>query len=549
MEQFKTEKKTMAALSLLFALMMSVPFLVPHCGWVALFGFVPLLCMDKIATDCGIRKVWMWHYSAFVAWNAITTFWVCNATVGGGIFAVLANAFQMSVVFGLFRLSKKVFKGTVPYIFLAAAWIAWERYYLTSAQISWPWLVLGNSFARTLGLAQWYEFTGTLGGSLWVWVSNLSIFGLMCALSEGTFFNWNIKGKVAATGLSALAIFAPMAISLAIWNTYEESDEPLTVGILQPNIDPYHKFERLSQDQQNAILNDQLDRLLSGRDSLDRSPMLVLAPETFTNDVVVGDIGSSRTWRRFDEALSGYHGVNMIFGASSYEFIQSPTRPSKTARPAGDDYWTESHNSALIIDGTKRKQIFHKSKLVVAVEMTPYPGFFCKIDDMLGGVMGRCTGQDEISLLDVKADGVEIPVGCAVCYESIYGEYCTGYVKKGARLLAVITNDSWWGDTPGYRQHLSYSSLRAIELRRDIARCGNSGISAFIDQRGRIIEKGPWWEKTVMQGTMNLNDRITFFAENGDIVGRICSMLFALLAVAMGVRLFIRRGDGSRDIR
>lgn len=549
MEQYKTEKKTMAVLVLLFALMMSVPFLVPHCGWVALFGFVPLLCMDKIATDCGLRRVWLWHYSAFVIWNALTTFWVCNATVGGGIFAILANAFQMSVVFGLFRLSKKVFKGTVPYIFLAAAWIAWERYYLTSAQISWPWLVLGNSFARTLTLAQWYEFTGTLGGSLWVWASNLAIFGLMNVLSEGTFFNWNIKAKAASIVGAVLVIFAPIAISVGIWNSYEESSEPLKVGILQPNIDPYHKFEKLSQNQQNAILNEEMDQLLSDRDSLDRSPMLILAPETFTNDVVVDQIPSSRTWSRFNGELSRYHGVNMIFGASSYEFIPSESRPSKTARPAGDGYWSESHNSALIIDGTGRQQIFHKSKLVVAVEMTPYPGFFCKIDDMLGGVMGRCIGQDEISLLDVKADGAEIPVGCAICYESIYGEYCTGYVRKGARLMTVITNDSWWGNTPGYRQHLSYSSLRAIELRRDIARCGNSGISAFIDQRGRIIEKGPWWEKAVMQGTMNLNDKVTFFVENGDIAGRICSMVFALMAVAMGVRLFLRRKDGSRNIR
>lgn len=549
MEQYKTEKKTMAVLVLLFALMMSVPFLVPHCGWVALFGFVPLLCMDKIATDCGLRRVWLWHYSAFVIWNALTTFWVCNATVGGGIFAILANAFQMSVVFGLFRLSKKVFKGTVPYIFLAAAWIAWERYYLTSAQISWPWLVLGNSFARTLTLAQWYEFTGTLGGSLWAWASNLAIFGLMNVISEGTFFNWNIKAKAASIVGAVLVIFAPIAISVGIWNSYEESSEPLKVGILQPNIDPYHKFEKLSQNQQNAILNEEMDQLLSDRDSLDRSPMLILAPETFTNDVVVDQIPSSRTWSRFNGELSRYHGVNMIFGASSYEFIPSENRPSKTARPAGDGYWSESHNSALIIDGTGRQQIFHKSKLVVAVEMTPYPGFFCKIDDMLGGVMGRCIGQDEISLLDVKADGAEIPVGCAICYESIYGEYCTGYVRKGARLMTVITNDSWWGNTPGYRQHLSYSSLRAIELRRDIARCGNSGISAFIDQRGRIIEKGPWWEKAVMQGTMNLNDKVTFFVENGDIAGRICSMVFALMAVAMGVRLFLRRKDGSRNIR
>lgn len=542
MEQFKTEKKTMAVLVLLFALMMSVPFLIPHCGWVALLGFVPLLCMDKIATDCGMKRIWPWHYTAFVLWNAATTFWVCNATVGGGIFAILANSFQMSLVFGSFRLCKKVFRGTVPYVFLAAAWIAWERYYLNSAQISWPWLVLGNSFARTVSLAQWYEYTGTLGGSLWVWLSNLSIFGIMVSLSDGSFFRWNVKAKVAEGAGTMIIIFAPIAVSLSIWNSYEESCEPLAVGILQPNIDPYQKFQRLTQDQQNAILDGQLRHMLSQRDSSDRSPMLILGPETFTADVIADDIeSSSKTWRRFNGTLSGYKGVNMIFGASSVDFIPSKVQPSRTARPAGDGWWRESHNSALIADGTDRTQIFHKSKLVVAVEMTPYPGLFCKIDDMLGGVMGRCIGQDEISLLDVKADGVDIPVGCAVCYESIYGEYCTGYVRKGARALAVITNDSWWGNTPGYRQHLSYSSLRAIELRRDIARCGNSGISAFIDQRGRILDKGPWWEQAEMTGTINLNDRLTVFAQTGDMVGRVCVMLFALLFLAMLVRLFLKR--------
>lgn len=542
MEQFKTEKKTMAVLVLLFALMMSVPFLIPHCGWVALLGFVPLLCMDKIATDCGMKRIWPWHYTAFVLWNAATTFWVCNATVGGGIFAILANSFQMSLVFGSFRLCKKVFRGTVPYVFLAAAWIAWERYYLNSAQISWPWLVLGNSFARTVSLAQWYEYTGTLGGSLWVWLSNLSIFGIMVSLSDGSFFRWNVKAKVAEGAGTMIIIFAPIAVSLSIWNSYEESCEPLAVGILQPNIDPYQKFQRLTQDQQNAILDGQLRHMLSQRDSSDRSPMLILGPETFTADVIADDIeSSSKTWRRFNGTLSGYKGVNMIFGASSVDFIPSKVQPSRTARPAGDGWWRESHNSALIADGTDRTQIFHKSKLVVAVEMTPYPGLFCKIDDMLGGVMGRCIGQDEISLLDVKADGVDIPVGCAVCYESIYGEYCTGYVQKGARALAVITNDSWWGNTPGYRQHLSYSSLRAIELRRDIARCGNSGISAFIDQRGRILDKGPWWEQAEMTGTINLNDRLTVFAQTGDMVGRVCVMLFALLFLAMLVRLFLKR--------
>ena len=191
----KRENILLWGLVVLFAVLMSVPFLVPHTGFLALIGLVPLLCMERIATALGKKKIWIYHYSAFVLWNAITTFWVCNATVGGGLFAIFANAFQMSLIFGLFRLSKKKFTGILPYIFLMVTWIAWERFYF-DAEISWPWLVLGNSFARTTGAIQWYEFTGTLGGSLWIWLSNLGIFGMMAALSDGSWSTFNKKAKI-----------------------------------------------------------------------------------------------------------------------------------------------------------------------------------------------------------------------------------------------------------------------------------------------------------------------------------------------------------------
>ena len=125
----KKENTIIWGLIALFAILMSIPFLIPHTGFLALFGFIPLLCMDRIATMMEKKRVWAYHYSAFVLWNAITTFWVCNATVGGGLFAIFANAFQMSVIFGLFRWSKKRFSGALPYIFLMVAWIAWERFY------------------------------------------------------------------------------------------------------------------------------------------------------------------------------------------------------------------------------------------------------------------------------------------------------------------------------------------------------------------------------------------------------------------------------------
>ena len=541
----KKENLILWGLVVIFAIMMSVPFIIPHTGIISLFGIIPLLCMERIADLSGKKRIWPYHYSAFVLWNTFTTFWVCNATIGGGIFAILANSLQMSLVFGLFRISKKKFSGSLPYIFLAMAWIAWERFYF-DAEISWPWLVLGNSFARTTWAIQWYEMTGALGGSLWIWACNLGLFGLLVSLSDGSFFTWNLKAKTASmTGYLAILI-APLIISASIGKNYMDSmdsPEQLDVLIIQPNIDPYNKFEAMTQDQQNAILEEKMEIALKERkEDSTAAPLLVLSPETFTRDIICGEYTRSRTWRRFTSFLKDYPNVSMLFGASSFEYIRSDERPTATARHINEGLWVESHNSALMTDGTGRTEIFHKNKLVVGVEHTPYPVIFCRLDDMLGGVMGRCVGQGDVTLLNVNStDGSSVPVGCAICYESVYGEYYTEYVRKGARAMAIITNDAWWGNTPGYRQHLSYASLRAIETRRAIARCANTGISAIITPSGKILQPTPWWEPAVIDSHIPLREDITFYVSHGDITGRICTFLFMLLLLAMVVRFVTRR--------
>ena len=526
-----------------FVLLMSAPFLVKGCGWLALLGFVPLLCMERLASGQGARHFWWWHYGTFAAWNFVTTFWVCNATVGGGIFAALANALQMSLVFGAFRwVKRRMNRATaVPYLFLAAAWIAWEKYYLTVAQISWPWLVLGNAFAGTVRLVQWYEFTGALGGSLWIWASSLSVFGLMVALSDGRFSGrWNGKARAAALLGTALVLFGPMVCSAIIWNRYEEvSEGKIPVVIAQPDFDPYNKFGGMTQDQQTAVL---LGQFAQGLKDLEKDSVrtagapgvLLLAPETFTSDILCNDIPSSRTFQRFRSFLQEHPEAEILFGASSWTRYEQVSRPSANARKMGDGDWYETHNSALIVDSAGRFGLYQKSKLVPGVEMLPYPTVLGPIDDkLLGGVAGRCVGQESVSNLMFRQS---VPVGCAVCYESVYGEHCASYVRAGARLLTVITNDAWWGDTPGYRQHLNYARLRAIETRRDIARCGNTGISAFIDQKGRILSRTAWWEPAVLRGVVNLSSRETFFVRAGDLVGRICVLLTVLLFAAALIR-------------
>lgn len=523
------DKLNLWTLSALSALLLSIPWLVPHTGWLALVGFVPLLVAQDIASAKGIRRFWIWHYSCFVLWNAITTFWVWNATAGGAVFAILANALQMSLVFGAFRLSKKKLGGPLPYIFLVAIWMAWEWWYLQKAEISWPWLVLGNAFARSTHLVQWYSVTGTLGGSLWVLVSNLAIF---CLIRSRRRLGW----AVASLALVAL----PIATSLVMYSHYEERSEgSVDVVIAQPNFDPYQKFESMTQAEQNEVLVSQFTS-----QAVDSSQVLFLGPETFTSDIRTDNPGQSPTLRAFTTFLKTCSPRSTILaGASTYDLYSTRSAPTPLAYEWGDG-WLVSHNTALTIDTTGHPEFYHKSKLVVGVELTPYPRIFVPLDKWLSklmgmrSLMGRCVGQPEVSLLHC-CDSV--PLGCAVCYESVYGEHCAKYVRKGAKALTVITNDAWWGNTPGYRQHLSYSCLRAIETRRDIARCGNTGISCFIDQKGDILSESQWWERQTLCGSINLNSEQTVFARTGDLVGRVCVLMFLLLAALLLVRLFVPR--------
>mgnify|MGYP002622705108 CR=1 FL=1 len=527
-------------LTLVFTALMSLPFLVEGAGWTALFGLVPLLEMEYISHRDGTRHFWLWSYLALVLWNAVTTWWVGNATVGGAVFAVLANALQMELVFAAFRFVRRRTGGAFPYIFLAAAWIAWERYYLAAAEISWPWLVLGNAFAGTTSLAQWYEYTGHLGGSLWVWMSNLAIFDMLHFFRDGRWKAFNIPTKVFSVCSSAVFIIGPVVCSLALGaHLRGESVDPVDVVIVQPDFDPYQKFQSMSQAQQNDVFIDLAEKGLS--EFPDDSPVLVLAPETFTGDIVTSRIPQSPTFRTFQEFLHRHGNANILFGASTYDVADY--RTSILAREYGD-MWLTSHNSAIMTDSTGRHDLFHKSKLVVGTELTPYPRFFVPLENLLGGdLMGKCVGQDEVTTLDFRACGKSYTLGSVICYESVYGEYCTQYVRKGAQLLAVITNDAWWGDSPGYRQHLNYSRLRAIETRRDIVRCANTGISAFIDRKGNITSASPWWERTVMTGKANLSDRETFFVRHGDFVGRISVFAAALLFLGA----LLRRGrNGNR---
>ena len=559
-------------LALTSAIMLSLPFLLPHMGLIALFAFVPLLAAEDIATQNGKRHFWIYYYSTFLIWNLATTYWIYNATLPGMIAAVLLNALQMAIVFRLFRWMRSLTQGFLPYLFLIVGWLAWEHAYF-NWDVSWPWLVLGNSFATSIKTIQWYEYTGTLGGSLWVLLVNTLIFRLMKLKVQGS--------SVKLSALSAaLVIVLPIVASHIIFYKYKEPffDPSSSSGsrqftLLQPNIDPYtDKFYGMTQSQQNNLLLDLSRRALDNNrvgaavtkvaDTIQykRKPApsyFILAPETFIsrrpliNEDIPQDNPSFTRFRDYIQEINGTgKNFNMIIGAVTDDFYYGynqldkdglPIPPTETARYLEQgNLWYDRANTAIFIDSKGEYEFYHKSKLVVLVESTPYKKFFNLMGRFaidLGGAIGSYATQKEREVF-VTEDSVKI--GTAICYESVYGDYYREYILKGAQVMSIITNDGWWGDTPGYHQHLSYASLRAIETRRSIARCANTGISAFINQRGEIIAQTEWWKPAYLSASLPLNDKLTLFVRHGDIAGRVSQfvfVLFLLMGTAARIRL------------
>ena len=110
-------------------------------------------------------------------------------------------------------------------------------------------------------------------------------------------------------------------------------------------------------------------------------------------------------------------------------------------------------------------------------------------------------------------DGVKVaPV---ICYESIYGDYVSDYVGDGAQWLAVVTNDAWWRNTAGHKQHFSYAKLRAIEQRKWVGRAANTGISGFINPVGESELESVWYQGRADRCDVPLAD-IVYSADMGD---------------------------------
>jgi apolipoprotein N-acyltransferase len=516
-------------LALLSALLLSLPWYESFSGLLLLVAFVPLLVVEHDFAKSNRRGFWKYAWLCLLLWNAATTWWIYNATPFGMAGAFIGNSAQMLLVVWLFHVIKKRAGSAVGYAAFVALWLAWEWFYF-DAEITWPWLTLGNGFAKDIKLVQWYELTGALGGSLWALLCNLLVFFIL-QKQRAVFPNLRAMRRTARVEAILLAalIAVPCGYSIVRFYTYKEAENPCRVAILQPNIDPFNdKFGGLSAQEQQDIIFAQAESVAS--DSVD----YVIAPETaMENSLWENSLEQNRLMLRLKSFCAQRPNVSFVTGATTFYLFNEDEDAPPTARfMKNSNRRYEVYNAALQIDSSGRVQRYHKSKLVVGVEMLPYPKYLNKIIGKfainLGGISGGLGTQKE--RVAFASSNQKFKAGVAICYESIFGQFYTEYIKKGANVMMIITNDGWWRDTPGHRQHLRYASLRAIETRRSIARSANTGISAIINQRGEIVQRTLWWAHTTLSAQINANEHVTPYVKYGDVIGRMAGIA-ALLAL------------------
>ena len=525
-------------LSLISALLLSISWPTYGIPFFIFFAFVPLLLMEQeISKFSKINKkgwvVFGLTYLAFFIWNVVTTGWLYHAKNPDGNNSLLAvaipvivNSLLMSLVFQLYYWYKKVRGTYFGLVFFVAIWLSFERFHL-NWEFTWPWLNLGNAFSEYPQLIQWYDTIGATGGSFWILLINVFAFYTLRIWQAGRIR----KDLVKNISILVAIIVLPLLISIYKYNSYQEKPVgEVTTLLLQPKLDPY--TEKYSKDSLQI-----LGELLSLAEENSKTKVdFFIAPETaFPGNGSLSENGFNKsTSIAIAKEFLGKHPQSIFLtGASTHKFLFDEAETQDYSTEIQEGVWVNSYNSALQIIPNQNVEVYHKAKLVPGVEIFPYIRYLKPIlgDAMLdfGGANSSLGIDKERKVFSNKFNKAKMaPI---ICYESIYGEYVTDYVKNGANLLAIMTNDSWWDNTEGHKQLLSYARLRAIETRREIVRAANSGISAHINARGDILQDTFYDDRTALLVKANLLEEKSIYTKIGDLISRIAIFVLGFLII------------------
>ena len=486
------------------------------------FAWVPLLWLEAGFASAG-RFFWV-SWLNMLIWNAGTTWWIWNSTGPGAVGAIMANSLLMVFPLMAFRYTRRRAGEVAGYLSFIFYWLTFE-YIHHNWELSWPWLTLGNAFSLHPEWVQWYEYTGTTGGSLWILLFNvLVVYKWRKGNGHNSWYAW-----------PALVMMAPILISLLIHPEKHAPQATATspnVVVVQPNVEPYTEKFNTPPEQLVASL------ISLSESAIDSNTRMLVWPETaIPAQAWEHKMMENPVFQPVYDFVKKHPRILLVTGIDSYKYWGAENPGTFSIRQMNDGSYYEAFNTAMGVDSNLQPQLYHKAKLVPGVEALPsWLGFMGSLFDEFGGISGALGRSNKAEVFSSTASPYKpAPI---ICYESIYSNYATEYVRNGANVFTIITNDGWWGQTPGYRQHMSMARLRAVESRMWVARSANTGISCFIDPAGEVMQPQPWDTKAAIKMTLPVNGHHTFYVQHGDWMSRLAwpiAVLLFIFAVLKGI--------------
>lgn len=439
-------------------------------------------------------------------------FWLRGLSLLLSLYLALHFAFWSYVV-GLIRPANFVtsWRNLLAAFLGASAWVAheWTRGWLFGG---FGWNGLGVVLHGQWPLIQIAEFTGVTGLSFVIAFANViaittPIRLFLEARTHRMRPHWDVNFTMLA--IIGLLVFG--------WHVAQNPhpSTPLRVAAVQADIPQREKFD----PQFTAKIFDQFTRLSAIALQTNPPPDLLIWPES-----AMPGAWEDQQIYRFVFDLSGSTKTDLLLG-----IVDIPIEEDHT------------YNAALLVSGRdQHTQIYRKIHLVPFGEYIPLRRSF----PLFAAIAGRWVAGDFDAGKDYtvfRLTNGEVQVAPLICFEDTVGDLVRHFVEQGANLLVNLTNDGWFLRSSGSKQHLANSVFRCVETRRAMVRAGNTGVTCFVNEFGRVTQvlhddTGSTFTQGVLAGEVNVSQdrQLTFYTRHGELFAKVCACvtLIALILIA-----------------
>ena len=502
----KKENRTNLLFGLLSGVLLGLSFPPFPLPFISFFAFIPFFfVLEKKDSLASINR---FSYFMLFFFNLITLYWVGGWTketdsflMISGVALLFFNPLFYLIVTSLYYFSKKVFGKKTALFLFPFYWVLFEYLY-SLTDLRFPWLTLGNCLPYFNRFIQIADVVGVYGLSLIIIFINVFLFLSVKNWKETKKINFNYL-------ITAAAIFFIVLIYGTIRvNSFEQGDNKIKVGLIQPNFNPWNKW-------QAGKVNEQLDLYLSmSEQAINKGAKFIIWPESALPVYLLSGNYEIEV-ARINQFVSSKN-IYLMTGMPDVNFYFNKSESPKDAKETKSGVLYASYNSILlfspnspVIQKYKKIKLVPFGEHVPFVEQFPFLGQFIKWEV---GISSWNVGKEKIVFDFNEPENTPIKVAGVVCIESIYPDFVADFVKAGANFIVVVTNDSWYGYSSGPFQHKEISVLRAVENRKSVVRAANGGVSCIIDPLGRTISETKFFTRDILVGDAVIQNGLTFYS-------------------------------------